>query len=181
VVPPLDAPWEEGIRRYLSVECLKVTNRTNIGIPVLYENPSEVGADRLVNAVAGIERFGSPLLVVDFGTAITIDAISTRGEYLGGSIAPGLVVSMEALFGKAARLPKVSFDLPEKVIGRNTRDSMQSGFLYGFAGMVDSLVERIREEMGEEVRAIATGGQAEAVAPVSRTISSVEPCLLSKG
>ena len=181
VVPPLDAPWEEGIRRYLSVECLKVTNRTNIGIPVLYENPSEVGADRLVNAVAGIERFGSPLLVVDFGTAITIDAISTRGEYLGGSIAPGLVVSMEALFGKAARLPKVSFDLPEKVIGRNTRDSMQSGFLYGFAGMVDSLVERIREEMGEEVRAIATGGQAEAVAPVSRTISSVEPWLTLEG
>ncbi|HOP51912.1 MAG: type III pantothenate kinase [Thermovirgaceae bacterium] len=181
VVPPLDAPWEEGIRRYLSVECLKVTNRTNIGIPVLYENPSEVGADRLVNAVAGIECFGSPLLVVDFGTAITIDAISTRGEYLGGSIAPGLVVSMEALFGKAARLPKVSFDLPEKVIGRNTRDSMQSGFLYGFAGMVDSLVERIREEMGEEVRAIATGGQAEAVAPVSRTISSVEPWLTLEG
>ena len=181
VVPPLDAPWEEGIRRYLSVECLKVTNRTNIGIPVLYENPSEVGADRLVNAVAGIERFGSPLLVVDFGTAITIDAISTRGEYLGGSIAPGLVVSMEALFGKAARLPKVSFDLPEKVIGRNTRDSMQSGFLYGFAGMVDSLVERIREEMGEEVRAIATGGQAEAVAPVSRTISWVEPWLTLEG
>ena len=181
VVPPLDAPWEEGIRRYLSVECLKVTNRTNIGIPVLYENPSEVGADRLVNAVAGIECFGSPLLVVDFGTAITIDAISTRGEYLGGSIAPGLVVSMEALFGKAARLPKVSYDLPEKVIGRNTRDSMQSGFLYGFAGMVDSLVERIREEMGEEVRAIATGGQAEAVAPVSRTISSVEPWLTLEG
>ncbi len=181
VVPPLDAPWEEGIRRYLSVECLKVTNRTNIGIPVLYENPSEVGADRLVNAVAGIDRFGSPLLVVDFGTAITIDAISSRGEYLGGSIAPGLVVSMEALFGKAAKLPKVSFDLPEKVIGRNTRDSMQSGFLYGFAGMVDSLVERIREEMGEEVRAIATGGQAEAVAPVSRTISSVEPWLTLEG
>ena len=107
---------EECIRRYLSVECLKVTNRSDIGIPVLYENISEVGADRLVNAVAGIELFGSPLLVVDFGTAITVDAISPRGEYLGGAIAPGLVVSMEALFGKAAKLPKVSLDLPESVI-----------------------------------------------------------------
>ncbi len=181
VVPPLDAPWEEGIRRYLSVETLKVTNQTDIGIPILYETPSEVGADRLVNAVAGIHRFGSPLLIVDFGTAITIDAISPEGEYLGGSISPGLVVSMEALFGKAARLPKVSFDLPGKVIGRTTRDSMQSGFLYGFAGMVDALVERAREEMGVDARVIATGGQAEAIAPVSRTISSVEPWLTLEG
>ncbi|HOG13560.1 MAG TPA: type III pantothenate kinase [Synergistales bacterium] len=181
VVPPLDAPWEECIRRYLSVECLKVTNRSDIGIPVLYENISEVGADRLVNAVAGIELFGSPLLVVDFGTAITVDAISLRGEYLGGAIAPGLVVSMEALFGKAAKLPKVSLDLPESVIGRNTRDSMQSGFLYGFAGMVDSLVERIRDELGEEAKAIATGGQADTIAPISRTISAVEPWLTLEG
>lgn len=181
VVPPLDAPWEECIRRYLSVECLKVTNRSDIGIPVLYENISEVGADRLVNAVAGIELFGSPLLVVDFGTAITVDAISPRGEYLGGAIAPGLVVSMEALFGKAAKLPKVSLDLPESVIGRNTRDSMQSGFLYGFAGMVDSLVERIRDELGEEAKAIATGGQADIIAPISRSISAVEPWLTLEG
>lgn len=181
VVPPLDAHWEECIRRYLSVECLKVTNRSDIGIPVLYENISEVGADRLVNAVAGIELFGSPLLVVDFGTAITVDAISPRGEYLGGAIAPGLVVSMEALFGKAAKLPKVSLDLPESVIGRNTRDSMQSGFLYGFAGMVDSLVERIRDELGEEAKAIATGGQADIIAPISRTITAVEPWLTLEG
>ncbi|MBP7078813.1 MAG: Type III pantothenate kinase [Synergistetes bacterium ADurb.Bin155] len=181
VVPPLDAHWEECIRRYLSVECLKVTNRSDIGIPVLYENISEVGADRLVNAVAGIELFGSPLLVVDFGTAITVDAISPRGEYLGGAIAPGLVVSMEALFGKAAKLPKVSLDLPESVIGRNTRDSMQSGFLYGFAGMVDSLVERIRDELGEEAKAIATGGQADIIAPISRSISAVEPWLTLEG
>ncbi|HOC82827.1 MAG TPA: type III pantothenate kinase, partial [Synergistales bacterium] len=163
------------------VECLKVTNRSDIGIPVLYENISEVGADRLVNAVAGIELFGSPLLVVDFGTAITVDAISPRGEYLGGAIAPGLVVSMEALFGKAAKLPKVSLDLPESVIGRNTRDSMQSGFLYGFAGMVDSLVERIRDELGEEAKAIATGGQADIIAPISRSISAVEPWLTLEG
>ena len=181
VVPPLDAHWEECIRRYLSVECLKVTNRSDIGIPVLYENISEVGADRLVNAVAGIELFGSPLLVVDFGTAITVDAISPRGEYLGGAIAPGLVVSMEALFGKAAKLPKVALDLPESVIGRNTRDSMQSGFLYGFAGMVDSLVERIRDELGEEAKAIATGGQADIIAPISRSISAVEPWLTLEG
>ena len=181
VVPPLDAHWEECIRRYLSVDCLKVTNRSDIGIPVLYENISEVGADRLVNAVAGIELFGSPLLVVDFGTAITVDAISPRGEYLGGAIAPGLVVSMEALFGKAAKLPKVSLDLPESVIGRNTRDSMQSGFLYGFAGMVDSLVERIRDELGEEAKAIATGGQADIIAPISRSISAVEPWLTLEG
>ncbi|MGB4209171.1 MAG: type III pantothenate kinase [Thermovirgaceae bacterium] len=181
VVPPLDAPWEECIRRYLSVECLKVTNRSDFGIPVLYENISEVGADRLVNALAGIELYGPPLLVVDFGTAITVDAISPRGEYLGGAIAPGLVVSMEALFGKAAKLPKVSFDLPESVIGRNTRDSMQSGFLYGFAGMVDSLVERIRDELGEEAKAIATGGQADIIAPISRTITTVEPWLTLEG
>jgi type III pantothenate kinase len=181
VVPPLDAPWEECVRRFLSVECLKVTNLSDIGIPVLYDHISEVGADRLVNAVAGIDLFGCPLLIVDFGTAITIDALSSRGEYLGGSIAPGLMVSMEALFGKAAKLPKVSFDLPESVIGRNTRDSMQSGFLYGFAGMVDSLVERIRKELGEKVKVIATGGQAEVIAPISSAISAVEPWLTLKG
>jgi type III pantothenate kinase len=163
------------------VECFKVTNGLDIGIPVLYEHISEVGADRLVNAVAGIDLFGCPLLIVDFGTAITIDALSSRGEYLGGSIAPGLMVSMEALFGKAAKLPKVSFDVPESVIGRNTRDSMQSGFLYGFAGMVDSLVGRMREELGEEAKAIATGGQADVVAPISSAISAVEPWLTLKG
>jgi len=118
---------------------------------------------------------------VDFGTAITVDALSSRGEYLGGAIAPGLVISMEALFGKAAKLPKVSFDLPKSVIGRNTRDSMQSGFLYGFAGMVDSLVERMRSELGEELKVIATGGQADIIAPISRTITAVEPWLTLEG
>ncbi len=181
VVPPLDAPWEEGIGRYLSLDCLKVTSETDLGIPVLYSTPSEVGADRLVNAVAGIKRYGSPLIVVDFGTAITLDVISPSGEYLGGTISPGLALSMEALFGKAAKLPKVSFDLPEKVIGKTTRESIQSGMIYGFSGMVDSLVERVNLEQGVSATVIATGGHAEVIAPLSRTISAVEPWLTLEG
>ncbi|MDO9508013.1 MAG: type III pantothenate kinase [Thermovirgaceae bacterium] len=181
VVPPLDAPWEEGIRRYLSIECLKVTNETDLGVPILYKTPAEVGADRLVNAVAGIRQYGSPLIIVDFGTAITLDAISPSGEYLGGAIAPGLVVSMEALFGRTAKLPKVSFEVPEQVIGRTTSESIQSGMLYGFIGLVDSLVERIRGAMGVEAPVIATGGHAEIMAPLSKTITSVEPWLTLEG
>lgn len=181
VVPPLDAPWEDGIRRYLSIGCLKVTGETDTGVPILYKTPAEVGADRLVNAVAGIDRYGSPLIIVDFGTAITLDAISPAGEYLGGTIAPGLVLSMEALFGRAAKLPKVSFEVPEKVIGRTTRESMQSGMLYGFAGLVDSLVDRIRIEMCCEAPVIATGGHAEVMAPLSRTIMAVDPWLTLEG
>lgn len=181
VVPPLDAPWEDGIRRYLSIECLKVTSETDTGVPILYRTPSDVGADRLVNAVAGIDRYGSPLIIVDFGTAITLDVISPAGEYLGGAIAPGLVVSMEALFGRAAKLPKVSFEVPEKSIGRTTRESIQSGMLYGFAGLVDSLVERILLEMGQDAPVIATGGHAEVMAPLSRKIMAVEPWLTLEG
>lgn len=181
VVPPLDAPWEDGVRRYLSIECLKVTSETDIGVPILYKTPAEVGADRLVNAVAGIDRYGSPLIIVDFGTAITLDAISPAGEYLGGAIAPGLVVSMEALFGRAAKLPKVSFEVPEKIIGRTTRESIQSGMLYGFAGLVDSLVYRIRLEMDNDASVIATGGHAEVMAPLSRTAMAVEPWLTLEG
>ncbi len=181
VVPPLDAPWEDGIRRYLGIECLKVTSEIDLGVPILYKTPGEVGADRLVNAVAGIRQYGSPLIIVDFGTAITLDAISPSGEYLGGSIAPGLVVSMEALFGRAAKLPKVSFEVPGHVIGRTTGESIQSGMLYGFIGLVDSLVERIRGEMGMEAPVIATGGHAEVMEPLSRTIMSVEPWLTLEG
>lgn len=181
VVPPLDSPWEDGIRRYLSLECLKVTEETDTGVPVLYKTPAEVGADRLVNAVAGIDRYGAPLIIVDFGTAITLDVISPAGEYLGGTIAPGLVVSMEALFGKAAKLPKVSFEVPENVIGRTTRESIQSGMLYGFAGLVDSLVDMIRIEMGCDAPVIATGGHAESMASISRTIEAVEPWLTLEG
>jgi len=181
VVPPLDAPWEEGVLRYLSVDCLKVTSDTDTGIPILYRTPAEVGADRLVNSVAGISRYGAPLIIVDFGTALTLDVISPAGEYLGGAIAPGLVVSMEALFGRAAKLPKVSFEVPEMVIGRTTRESMQSGILFGFAGLVDSLVERIRTEMGADIPVVATGGHAEVMEPLSRTIDSVEPWLTLEG
>ncbi len=181
VVPPLNAPWREGLRRYLGVECLMIHSGLDMGISVDYVSPSEVGADRLVNAVAGVHKYGAPLIIVDFGTAITLDAISRERKYLGGAIAPGLSVSMEALYGKTAKLPKVSFDAPDKVVGRNTMESIQSGLMHGFAGLVDSLAKKIRLETGEGTAVIATGGQAEAIATLSETIEHVEPWLTLEG
>lgn len=181
VVPPLDYPWACGIKQYLNVDCLKVSSNLNLGIRIAYENPTEVGADRLVNAVAGLKKYHAPMIIVDFGTAITLDVVSKDREYLGGIIAPGLATSVEALFGKTAKLPKVSFDVPETVIGKNTMESIQSGILYGFAGLVDHLVEKIEGELGGELTVIATGGDAQKIASLSEKIQYVDPWLTLEG
>jgi type III pantothenate kinase len=151
------------------------------GMPILYENPREVGADRIVNAVAAYEKLRSGCVVVDFGTATTWDVVSPRGEYLGGVIAPGVQISAEALYRHAAKLPRVELARPGKVVGRNTVASMQSGLVYGYAGMVDAVVERIRAEVEFEARCLATGGLAPLIAGESRTIESADSLLTLRG
>jgi len=151
------------------------------GMAIKYENPREVGADRIVNAVAGYEQYGGPLIIVDFGTATTFCAISARGEYLGGAIAPGIGISTEALFARAAKLPRVELVRPAAVIGKNTVSSMQSGILYGFAGQVDEIVRRMKQEMEGEPLVLATGGLAELIAGESASISRVDQFLTLNG
>jgi type III pantothenate kinase len=151
------------------------------GMPILYENPREVGADRIVNAVAAYEKLRSGCVVVDFGTATTWDVVSPRGEYLGGVIAPGVQISADALYLHAAKLPRVELARPGKVVGRNTVASMQSGLVYGYAGMVDAVVDRIRAEVEFEARCIATGGLAPLIAGESRTIESSDSFLTLRG
>src|SRR2546425_9858437 len=158
VVPPLNGTLAEMARRYCGVEALFVEPGVKTGMPILYDNPQEVGADRIVNGVAAYERCKGAVIVVDFGTATTFDAISARGEYLGGAIAPGLSISAEALFQRAARLPRVDIRRPPKVIGRNTTHSLQAGLFYGYIALVQGILERIRREMGEPARTIGTGG-----------------------
>jgi len=150
-------------------------------MPVRYENPREVGADRIVNAVAAYELHGGPIVVVDFGTATTFDCVSGAGEYLGGAIFPGIHVSMEALFERASMLHRVEIVRPKTVIGRTTTSSLQSGLLYGYAGLVDAMVARIRSELGAEARCIATGGLAQRIADESGSIERVEPFLTLEG
>jgi type III pantothenate kinase len=151
------------------------------GMPVLYENPREVGADRVVNAVAAYERVNGAAIVVDFGTATTFDCISDKGEYLGGSIAPGMQISASALFSRAARLPRSEIARPPRAIGRNTVHSMQSGIVFGYVGLVDGLVRRLAGEMGGEVAVIATGGLAGLIEPESETIEEVDEFLTLEG
>ena len=181
VVPPILPIIENLSKKYFNTSPLVVGPGIKTGIPILYDNPKEVGADRIVNAVAGYERYGGPLIIVDFGTATTFDAISQKGEYLGGVITPGIGISMEALFERAAKLPKVELIKPLNVIGRNTISSMQSGAIYGYAGLVDRIVEEMRKEMDGEVNAVATGGLAELIVPESLTIKEVNPFLTLDG
>jgi type III pantothenate kinase len=181
VVPPLDASLAAMAQRYFHSEPLFVTPRTDIGLAIRYDNPAEVGADRLVNGVAAFRKYGGPCVVVDLGTAITFDAISAEAEYLGGIIAAGITVSIEALFSKTARLPLVDFRRPEKLIGTNTVASMQSGFYYGALGIIDGILERLMAELGPETRAIATGGQARLVAGGSRYLKHVDEHLTLEG
>jgi type III pantothenate kinase len=150
-------------------------------MPVRYENPREVGADRIVNAVAAYQLLGGPVIAVDFGTATTFDCVSAEGEYLGGVIFPGIHISMEALFERASMLHRVEIARPRNVIGRTTTGALQSGLLYGYAGVVDSMVERIRGELGRDARVVATGGLAHRVANESRAIDRVEPFLTLEG
>ena len=162
VVPPLTPTFQEVARDRFGRDPLMVEPGVKTGMPILYENPHEVGADRIVNGVAAFARYGGPAIVIDFGTATTFDAITAKGEYLGGVIAPGLGISAEALFERAARLPRVDIKRPPRVVGRNTVNSMQSGLYFGYVGMVEGIVRRIRAEVGEELKVIATGGLARA-------------------
>jgi len=179
-VPSLLRSYEELAER-AGFDLLIVGPGTRTGMPIRYEDPREVGPDRIANAVGARERYGAPCIVVDFGTSTNFDVVSPEGEYAGGVLAPGVEVSMDALFARAARLFKVDYAEPPTVIGKNTAASLQSGLVYGFAGQVDAIVERIRGELGVEAPAIATGGLADLIAPHSRTIERVDPWLTLEG
>jgi type III pantothenate kinase len=181
VVPPLNSTLAEMSERYFHLPALFVEPGIKTGMPVHYDNPQEVGADRVVNAVAALSKYGGPCIVVDFGTAITFDAISARGEYLGGAIAPGLGISAEALFARAAKLPRVDIKDPGKVIGTSTVASMQAGLYYGYLGLVDGVLARFKEVLGKDAKVIATGGQAVLVARGSRLIDSTDEFLTLEG
>jgi type III pantothenate kinase len=181
VVPALTEPMLDLVRRAFGHEALVVGPGIRTGMAILYENPREVGADRIVNGVAAFERFHSGLLVVDFGTATTFDCVSPKGEYLGGVIAPGIQISADALFARAAKLPRVEIAKPPRVVGRNTQHSMQSGIVYGYVGLVDGLVDRLVEELGFPCAVVATGGLARLIAPLSRTIKEVDDDLTLTG
>jgi type III pantothenate kinase len=181
VVPPLMPPLSRMSRKYFGLEPLVVGPGVKTGICIKYENPREVGADRIVNAVAALHKFGGPLIIVDFGTATTFCAISSNGDYLGGAIAPGIGISTEALFQRAAKLPRIELMKPKNVIARNTVTSMQSGIIYGFVGQVDGIVRRMREEMGGSAFVVGTGGLANLIAQESTTIERVEPFLTLEG
>jgi len=181
-VPQLVSEYESFAERWAHVELLVLGPGVSTGVPVRYDDPREVGPDRIANAVAARERHGMPCVVVDFGTSTNFDVISASGEFAGGVLAPGIEVSMEALFARAARLPKVPFVAPERVISQTTVQALQSGLVYGFAGQVDSIVDRIREELNApDATVVATGGLAELIAPHSRTISKVDPFLTLEG
>jgi type III pantothenate kinase len=181
VVPPLTPEYARMCRRYLDADFLSVVPGIKTGIAIRMDNPHELGADRLVNAVAAYDRFGGACAVVDFGTAITFDAISAQGEYLGGVIGPGVRVSMEALTERAAKLPKFDLAEPAGVIGKTTQASMQSGVIYGFAGAIDAIARRLVVELGEETSFVATGGGAEAIVPFCETIDEVDDLLTLTG
>ncbi len=181
VVPPLLPIWERVCSKLLDRAPLVVGPGIRTGMPVRYENPHEVGADRIVNSVAAFSLTGGPLVAVDFGTATTFDCVSAAGEYLGGAIFPGIHVAMEALFSRAAMLHRVELTRPKAVIGKTTTQSLQSGLLYGYAAMVDGMVERLRGELGGEAHVVATGGLAQRIAAESATIERVEPFLTLEG
>ena len=181
VVPRLTDAWMEIAVVLSGEQAMVVGPGLKTGLPIRYDNPHEVGADRIVNGVAALADFGGPVLVVDFGTATTIDVIDAEGSYLGGTIAPGLETSAEALFSKAARLSTVDLVAPETGIGRNTRASVQSGLVLGQAAMVDGLVRRVWAELGVETRVVATGGLAERMSALCETITDVDADLTLKG
>lgn len=181
VVPSLDEIFLEAIREYLGIPCLKVSSDIDLGVEIRTKNPSEVGADRLLNAAAAKEKYGTPLIVVDLGTAITLDVVSSDGAYLGGAIAPGMEVGMELLFSRTAKLPQISLVAPERYIGRSTVEAIQSGIIYGFVGMIDRLASGIFDELGGPCRVIATGGHAKILAEHSRMVTDVDSWLTLDG
>jgi type III pantothenate kinase len=181
VVPDLDTVFQKVARRVFGTEPLFVGPGIRTGLPILYDNPHEVGADRIVNAVAALERYGAPVIVLDFGTATTFDVVGEKGEYLGGVIAPGLGISAEALFERAARLVHVDVREPQRVVGRNTQESMQSGLFHGYASLVEGVVKRIRDELGTPAPVVATGGLARVFEEQLGFLEAVDPGLTLEG
>jgi len=181
VVPPLDSTLRQVCERYFNIKPLFIEPGVKTGMPVLYENPAEVGADRIVNSVAAFEKYGGPCIAVDFGTATTFDCISGKGEYIGGVISPGIGISAEALFERAARLQRVDIRKPPRVIGTTTVGSLQSGLYYGYLGLVDGILERLLEEMGKETKVVATGGLASLIGTGSKYIKQVDDLLTLEG
>lgn len=181
-VPQLSDEWTAMARRYLGHEMLSVGPTIRTGMPIRYDNPREVGADRLANAIAAYDRVKDTCVVVDFGTAITYDVVSAAGEYLGGIITPGAEISIDALYDRAAKLPKVEIAEPRALIGKSTVEAIRSGIIYGFAGQVDGIVRRLRAELGEQTTVIATGGLAEVLVPaVLETIDEIDDLLTLTG
>ena len=181
VVPPLVPILQGMAKKYFLCEPLIVGPGVKTGISILYRNPSEVGADRIVNSVAAFEKYGGPLIIVDFGTATTFDVVSGKGEYLGGCIFPGVQISLEALFKNTAKLPRVDMTLPEKVIGKSTVESLRSGAVYGFSGMVESIVRQIKDELDQNARVIATGGVLDWITNKTTVIDTLDPFLTLDG
>jgi type III pantothenate kinase len=181
VVPPLTPVIQDACKGLFGLEALVVGPGLRTGMPILYENPLEVGADRIVAAVAAYEKYGGPVIVVDFGTATTFDAVSAKGEYRGGAIAPGIQIAAEALYLKTARLPRIEIRKPKRAIGRTTVASMQSGLYFGYVGLVSHTIDEIRKELGTEARVIATGGFGGQVLPEVPVIEAYEPDLVLQG
>jgi len=181
VVPTMLNVLEPLCMKYFEIQPLIVGPGIKTGMPIYYDNPKDVGADRIVNAVAAYEKYRSPLIIVDFGTATTFDYVSAKGEYMGGCIAPGIVISTEALFERASKLPRVELSRPEKLIARDTVSSMQAGIMWGYAGLVDGIVKRIKKEIKVDATVIATGGLANVIATETETIDRVEEMLTLEG
>lgn len=181
VVPPMDSTLRQVCEMYFQVKPVFIEPGVKTGLPVLTDNPTEVGADRIVNCVAAFERFGGPTIVVDMGTATTFDVISKKGEFMGGAIAPGLGISADALFSRAARLPRISVKKPAKIIGTGTVDNIQIGLYYGYIGLVDGILERMIAELGPETKTVATGGLAKLIAEGSKYIGAVDEMLTLTG
>jgi type III pantothenate kinase len=180
-VPRLVREYEHMAERWAKAPLLVLGPGVTTGIAIHYDDPRELGSDRLANAVAARDRFGAPVIVVDFGTSTNFDIVGPDGDFVGGVLAPGIETSMEALFSRAARLVKVDYVEPPHVIGKTTEQALQSGLVYGFAGQVDGIVDAIRRELGAEAKVVATGGLADLISPHSRTVSAVEPFLTLEG
>lgn len=181
VVPPLNYTFQKMSENYFGHKAIFVDNTLDFGLKILYNPASDVGADRIVDAVAAIERYGAPCVVVDFGTATTFDAINSKGEYLGGVITPGITISSDALFQRAAKLPRVEIKKPAGVIGDSTVGSIQSGLYYGYAGLVDGILRRMIDELGGETKVVATGGLAPLISQASELIETVDDTLTLEG